>query len=74
MCIHCISGVFVVGVDRVPGVVMFSAIYGVPAATFVITASDVPGVLAVARVSAVADVLTAVVARLLLVFQTFLGP
>ncbi len=43
------------------------------ASAIVITVSDVPGVLAVARVSAVADVLTAVDARLLLVIQTLLG-
>jgi hypothetical protein len=52
---------------------MVSAFSGIHAAANVITASDVPGVLAVARVSAVADVPTAVGARLLLAFQTFLG-
>ncbi len=56
------------------GVVMVSAISGVPEAAIVIISSDVPGVLAVARVSAVSAVPTAVKVRLLLVFLTFLGP
>jgi hypothetical protein len=37
-----------VGVDRVPGVVIVSAISGIPASAIVITVSDVPGVLALA--------------------------
>jgi hypothetical protein len=49
-----------VGFQRVPAVVIVSAVAGVPAAVVVLTVVDVSGVPAVAKISVVAAVTTAV--------------